>query len=44
MTSQNDQANYYVYDAIYPDGYTDKREFAEATRQQYLAWQEKYLD
>jgi len=44
MTSLNDQANVYVYDAIYPDGFTDKKEFAEAVRQQYLKWQERYLE
>lgn len=44
MTSQNDQANYYVFDAIYPAGYTDKKEFAEVVRQKYLRWQARYLD
>jgi len=44
MTSQNDQANYYVYDAIYPDEFTDKKEFAEHVRQKFLKWQSVYLD
>ena len=44
MTSRNDQANYYVFDAIYPEGFTDKKVFAETVRQKYLAWQERYLD
>lgn len=44
MTSPNNKANYYVYDAIYPVAYTDKKEFAEAIRQQYLQWQTQYLD
>ena len=44
MTSKNDQANYYVYDAIYPDGFTDKEEFAEHVRQKYLIWQTQYLE
>ena len=44
MTSQNDQANYYVFDAIYPEGYTEKKEFAEMVRQKYLRWQARYLD
>ncbi|WP_455208684.1 lysophospholipid acyltransferase family protein [Kaarinaea lacus] len=44
MTSLNDQANYYIYDAIYPDAFTDKKEFAEAVRQQYLLWQTRYLE
>jgi 1-acyl-sn-glycerol-3-phosphate acyltransferase len=44
MTSRNDQANYYVYDAIYPEGYTDKKAFAESVRQMYLQWQALYLE
>jgi len=44
MTSQNDQANYYVYDAIDPKGFTDKKEFAEQVRQRYLKWQARYLE
>ncbi|MEJ2143315.1 MAG: lysophospholipid acyltransferase family protein [Gammaproteobacteria bacterium] len=44
MTSQNDQANYYVYDAIYPEGFSDKDEFAEHVRQKYLIWQSQYLE
>ncbi|WP_455222129.1 lysophospholipid acyltransferase family protein [Kaarinaea lacus] len=44
MTSLNDQANYYVYDAIYPDDFKDKKEFAEAVRQKYLHWQTRYLE
>ncbi len=44
MTCRNSRANYYVYDAIYADGFNDKKEFAEAVRQQYLQWQNRYLD
>lgn len=44
MSSQNNRANYYVYDAIDPGDYKDKKVFAEAIRLKYLAWQEKYLD
>jgi 1-acyl-sn-glycerol-3-phosphate acyltransferase len=44
VTSRNDQANYYVYDPIYPDGYSDKKDFAEAVRQRYLQWQDRYLE
>ncbi|HEY5602688.1 MAG TPA: lysophospholipid acyltransferase family protein [Gammaproteobacteria bacterium] len=44
MTSRNDQANYYVYDAIYPAGHTDKKAYAEAVRQMYLRWQARYLE
>ena len=44
MTSRNDQANYYVFDAIYPEDYADKKEFAEVVREKYLQWQARYLD
>lgn len=44
MTSRNNRANYYVYDAIYPEDFTDKKAFAEAVRQKYLQWQQRYLD
>ncbi|MFV1984209.1 MAG: lysophospholipid acyltransferase family protein [Thiohalomonadales bacterium] len=44
MTSQNNHANYYVFDAISPEGFTEKSDFAEHVRIQYLRWQEKYLD
>jgi hypothetical protein len=40
----NEQTNYYVYDAIYPDGFADKEEFAEHVRQKYLIWQAQYLE
>lgn len=44
MTSRNDQANYYVYDAISPEGFRDKKEFAEQVHKMYLQWQQKYLE
>lgn len=44
MNAQNNRANYYVYDAIYPDKFSDKKEFAEHVHKQYLKWQERYLD
>ena len=44
MSSQNNRANYYRYDAIYPDNFTDKKEFAEHVRLQYLKWQHLYLE
>lgn len=44
MTAQNNRANYYVYDAISPEGFTDKEVFAEHVRNQYLEWQKRYLD
>lgn len=44
MTSQNDQANFYVYDAIYPAEFTDKNIFAEYMHDRYLKWQAQYLE
>ncbi len=44
MSSPNDHANFIVFDAISPEGQTDKFKFAEEVRQQYLVWQAKYLD
>lgn len=44
MTSQNDQANFYVFDAIEPADFTDKHAFAEHVHGCYLQWQEKYLE
>lgn len=44
MSSQNDQANYYVYDAIYPAGFSDKHVFAEHVHNLYMQWQGRYLE
>ncbi len=44
MTLKNNTANYYVYDAISPDGFADKNAFAEHAHRQYLQWQQRYLD
>ena len=44
MTSQNNRANYYVYDAISPEGFADKKEFSEHVHMKFLQWQERYLD
>ena len=44
MTSQNNRANYYVYDAISPEEFTDKKEFADYVHKKFLQWQERYLD
>ena len=42
--SDNNRVNYYVYDAIEPDGFTDKESFAEHTHGLYLQWQKAHLD
>ena len=44
MSSRNDQANYYVYDAIDPKDFSDKKIFAEHVHDMYVKWQEKYLE
>mgnify|MGYP001547136083 FL=1 len=44
MTAQNNHANYYVYDAISPNGFVDKDAFAEHVHGMYLEWQKRYLD
>jgi len=44
MTSQNDQANYYVYDAIYPTGFNDKHVYMEHVHNLYMQWQSRYLE
>lgn len=44
MTAQNNRANYYLYDAIYPDDFADKHAFAEHVHQKFLQWQARYLD
>jgi len=41
--SRNSRVNYYVHDAIRPDAYTDKEEFASQLHKQYLQWQDEYL-
>ena len=44
MTAQNNRANYYVYDAISPEGFADKQAFAGHVHGKYLEWQRRYLD
>lgn len=44
MTSQNSKANYYVYDAIEPEGFKDKKEYSEFVLSKFLEWQKRYLD
>ena len=44
LTAPNKRANYYVYDAIDPSGFTDKGSYCEYVHGLYLNWQAKYLD
>ena len=42
--SDNNRVNYYVFDAIQPDGFNDREKFAAHVHSLYLQWQEQYLD
>ena len=42
--TQNSRVNYYVYDAIDPAGFIDKKTYAECIHNKYLEWQSRYLD
>ncbi len=44
MCTQNNRANYYLYDAFDPAVYSDKAHYSESVRQQFLEWQNKYLE
>lgn len=44
MTTRNNRANYYVYDAIDPAAFADKESYANHVHALYLAWQRRYLD
>jgi len=44
MTTRNNRANYYLYDAFDPKDYQDKVAYSDAAHKQYLTWQQKYLE
>lgn len=44
MTTQNNRANYYVYDAIDPKSFTSVEEYNQHVYNLYLQWQARYLD
>jgi 1-acyl-sn-glycerol-3-phosphate acyltransferase len=44
MTTQNNRANYYLYDAIDPAGFDNKDNYADFIHSKYLEWQSRYLD
>ncbi len=41
--SSKNQVNYYVHDAISPENFNDKDEYAEHVHSMYLKWQDEYL-
>lgn len=44
MGTRNNRANYYVFDALYPQDFENKQQFMEYTHGLYLKWQAKYLE
>lgn len=42
--ANNNEVNYYVHDAIFPDGFSDKESYARHAHSLYLEWQKEYLD
>ncbi len=42
MSTRNDRANYYVYDALQPPDYADAVEYAQAAHARFLAWEERH--
>lgn len=44
LTTKNNRANYYVFDAIDPLHFKTKEEFTEYTWNLYKEWQKKYLE
>lgn len=42
--TNNNVVNYYVHDAIMPDGFKDKEDYTEHVHALYLEWQKDYLD
>jgi len=42
--TNNNRVNYYVHDAISPEGFSDKESYAEHVHSLYLEWQKEYLD
>ena len=44
LNTENNSANYYVFDAIDPARFESKEDFTEYTWQLYKRWQEQYLE
>ncbi len=44
MTSRNHRVNYYLYDALYPDNFSDKQSYSEYAHRLYMQWQQQYLE
>jgi len=44
LTTKNNRATYYVYDALNPTDFSSKEEYMEHAHKLYLQWQAKYLE
>jgi len=44
LTTKNNKANYYVFDALNPADFKDKESYMNHTHALYLSWQKKYLE
>ena len=44
MSTRNNRANFYIYDAIDPAHFSDKSAYADYVHSKYLEWQARYLD
>ncbi len=44
MTTRNNRANYYLYDAFHPEEFSDREEYCQHVYACYLGWQQRYLD
>ena len=44
LTTKNNRANYYVFDALNPTDFADKDEYTAHVHNLYLTWQKKYLE
>ena len=42
MSTRNNRANYYVYDAFQPADYADTAEYAKAAHARFLEWEERH--
>lgn len=44
MATQNNRANYYLHDAVYPDGFDSKEAYNKYVHGLYKEWQKRYLE
>lgn len=44
LTTPNNRANYYIFDALYPSDFNSKEAYCQHAQELYLKWQARYLD